>query len=604
MADFDALAQAERILSAAKDGDQKDSRSHRDDRDHRDHRDRRSHRDDRDRDRDRDHRRRDEDRYTPRRDDYDRRERDHRGDRERGDGYRERDRGDRDRRRYDDRPPRHRDDGGRRERHDEFRERERGGGGGGGGGGRGRRGRDEYGTPERRSPTPDGAVPLSKRIRRASGWDVCAPGYEGYTAMQAKHTGMFNLPGANRTPLAPNILGMTGALPPIHYGQGSFAPGTAAPNLARQSRRLYVGNITYEANETNLQEFFNRKMVEMKIGTGQAGDPVIGVQINHEKSYAFVEFRSSEDATAAMAFDGIMFQAGPLKIRRPKDYTGSDLSAPMGVHVPGVVSTNVPDSINKIFVGGLPTYLDENQVMELLKSFGELKAFNLVRENGNGASKGFAFFEYVDPSVTDIATQGLNGMELGDRFLVVQRASIGAKPGMPGIPPEFFPPAMPRPIAPIGQDADPNPYKHTILLLLNMVAPEDLNDDGEYAEIVEDVREECSKYGDIRGLVIPRPAKKEKSKWDANAGALVTAGGVPLGAGSVGGNSETKSDEARGVGRVYIKFEDADGASAALRALAGRAFAGRSIIATLLADDADHTPPIHELFPNDVAPRE
>lgn len=101
--------------------------------------------------------------------------------------------------------------------------------------------------------------------------------------------GMFNLPGANRTQIVPNILGVTGALPPIHYGQGSFAPGPGVPNLARQSRRLYVGSITYEANETNLQEFFNRKMAEMKIGTGQAGDPVIGVQINHEKSYAFVE---------------------------------------------------------------------------------------------------------------------------------------------------------------------------------------------------------------------------------------------------------------------------------------------------------------------------
>lgn len=62
------------------------------------------------------------------------------------------------------------------------------------------------------------------------------------------------------------------------------------------------------------------------------------------------------------------------------------MSAP-SIHVPGVVSTNVPDSINKIFVGGLPTYLNEEQVMELLKSFGDLKAFNLVRENGNGASK-------------------------------------------------------------------------------------------------------------------------------------------------------------------------------------------------------------------------
>ena len=82
-----------------------------------------------------------------------------------------------------------------------------------------------------------------------------------------------------------------------------------------------------------------------------------------------------------------MFLSVPLKIRRPKDYAGSDLSAPAGMHVPGVVSTNVPDSINKIFVGGLPTYLNEEQVMELLKSFGELKAFNLVRENGNGVSK-------------------------------------------------------------------------------------------------------------------------------------------------------------------------------------------------------------------------
>jgi splicing factor U2AF subunit len=88
-----------------------------------------------------------------------------------------------------------------------------------------------------------------------------------------------------------------------------------------------------------------------------------------------------------MAFDGIIFINGPLKIRRPKDYGGIDMSMQPSVHVPGVVSTNVPDSINKIFVGGLPTYLNEEQVMELLKSFGELKAFNLVRENGNGASK-------------------------------------------------------------------------------------------------------------------------------------------------------------------------------------------------------------------------
>ena len=39
--------------------------------------------------------------------------------------------------------------------------------------------------------------------------------------------------------------------------------------------------------------------------------------------------------------------------------------------VPGVVSTVVPDSLQKVFVGGLPNYLNEEQVdkhtLELLK---------------------------------------------------------------------------------------------------------------------------------------------------------------------------------------------------------------------------------------------
>jgi splicing factor U2AF 65 kDa subunit len=94
-----------------------------------------------------------------------------------------------------------------------------------------------------------------------------------------------------------------------------------------------------------------------------------------------------------MAFDGIIFLNGPLKIRRPKDYGGEPIAQP-AVQVPGVVSTNVPDSINKVFVGGLPTYLNEENVMELLKSFGELKAFNLVRENGNGPSKVSISFDH------------------------------------------------------------------------------------------------------------------------------------------------------------------------------------------------------------------
>ena len=273
-----------------------------------------------------------------------------------------------------------------------------------------------------------------------------------------------------------------------------------------------------------------------------------------------------------------------------------------GVHVPGVVSTNVPDSINKIFVGGLPTYLNEEQVMELLKSFGDLKAFNLVRENGNGPSKvnfswfvakhcsylfnfqGFAFFEYVDVGVTDVAIQSLNGMELGDRYLVVQRASVGAKPGTPGMIPNLpydqFP-EIPRPIMPAGKDPATD---SRILLMLNMVTPDDLTDDQEYGDLYEDVKEECSNYGAVEDLRIPRPVKKDKSKWAPGEGGQIAA------------QDAVRLDEASGVGRVYVKYKDSESATAALNNLAGRSFAGRSIIATLLSEDSQTTPPLNIIF--------
>ncbi len=107
--------------------------------------------------------------------------------------------------------------------------------------------------------------------------------------------GLFNLPGANRSQPTPTIIGV----PPVQFPSfGSFPPpggpgSIGAPNLARQSRRLYVGNITYEANEENVHTFFTAKMEEMGFTRSGPGDPVLAVQVNHEKSYAFVEVRCS-----------------------------------------------------------------------------------------------------------------------------------------------------------------------------------------------------------------------------------------------------------------------------------------------------------------------
>jgi splicing factor U2AF subunit len=70
---------------------------------------------------------------------------------------------------------------------------------------------------------------------------------------------------------------------------GSSHPASFGATPVRQSKRLYVGNVTEAIQEQPLLEFFNGKMHENKFAADMPGDPVASVQVNVEKGYAFVE---------------------------------------------------------------------------------------------------------------------------------------------------------------------------------------------------------------------------------------------------------------------------------------------------------------------------
>ncbi|KAF4080449.1 hypothetical protein AMELA_G00171390 [Ameiurus melas] len=419
----------------------------------------------------------------------------------------------------------------------------------------------------RRSRSP----PREKKKKIKKYWDVPPPGFEHITPMQYKA-----MQAAGQIPAT--------ALLPTMTPDGLAVTPTPVPvvgsQMTRQARRLYVGNIPFGITEESMMDFFN---AQMRLGglIQAPGNPVLAVQINQDKNFAFLELRSVDETTQAMAFDGIIFQGQSLKIRRPHDYQPlPGMSENPSVYVPvdqsctsawrnfnpflsteqlqlwdvGVVSTVVPDSAHKLFIGGLPNYLSDDQVKELLTSFGPLKAFNLVKDSATGLSKGYAFCEYVDVNLNDQAIAGLNGMQLGDKKLLVQRASVGAKnatltsinetpvtlqvPGlmnssmnqMGGIPTE-------------------------VLCLMNMVAPEELLDDDEYEEIVEDVRDECSKYGQVKSIEIPRPVD-----------------GL----------------EIPGTGKIFVEFTTVFDSQKAMQALTGRKFANRVVVTKYCDPDAYH----------------
>ncbi|XP_042150856.1 splicing factor U2AF 65 kDa subunit [Oncorhynchus tshawytscha] len=152
------------------------------------------------------------------------------------------------------------------------------------------------------------------------------------------------------------------------------------------------------------------------------------------------------------------------------------------------------------------------------------------------------------------AIAGLNGMQLGDKKLLVQRASVGAKnvalTGMNQTPVILqVPGLMSTSMALLGG------LPTEVLCLMNMVVLEELLDDEEYEEIAEDVRGECSKYGQVKSIEIPRPVD-----------------GL----------------EVPGTGKIFVEFMTLFDSQKAMQALTGRKFANRMVVTKYCDPDAYH----------------
>jgi len=328
--------------------------------------------------------------------------------------------------------------------------------------------------PKKKEPTPDltDTIPIDQRKRRLTMWDIKPPGYENVTAEQAKLSGMFPLPGAPRqAQMDPSRLQAFINAPP-----GIAVNNTALkPSNSRQSKRLFISDLPPMITEETFHAFFTALLNNINI-TEAAADPVIAAQLNPTATFGMLEFRNTADATLCLAFDGIEFDESgvKLKIARPKDYIIPQYSeADANQIVPGEISSNVPDSLNKICVSKIPIHLVESQIIELLTSFGDLKAFVLAKDRETEESKGVAFCEYLDPATTEIAVEGLNGMELGDSLLKVQRASIGVKQSAAA---EMGINAMAMMAGTTSSEMEGG----RVLQLLNMVTAEELMDGEEY----------------------------------------------------------------------------------------------------------------------------
>lgn len=324
---------------------------------------------------------------------------------------------------------------------------------------------------------------------------------------------------------------------PINIGQdGDFM------HADRAGRRIYVGNLPLDAKESEVRDFFNAVMIAAGGATRKPGNSVLGVFLNLSKKFGFVEFRNAVEATQVMDLDGIKFKGLSLKIGRPANYnpTASCIaarSAPkLNLAKLGIVPTHVPNGPGKIYLGGIPYNLSIDQVRELLCTYGPLRGLWLSHDPATGMSKGYGFAYYENEDVTYAAIQGLNGLEIGDRKLIVKKHEAAKEGGMKDI---------------AGNKAKPASYTRT-LVMLNMVADDDLKDPQELEDIKNDIATECSNYGKLIDIFVPGLNENGRA--------------MP------------------GTGKVYGQFATIEAAKKCKHALQGRSFADRTVVVTFYDD--------------------
>ena len=147
-------------------------------------------------------------------------------------------------------------------------------------------------------------------------------------------------------------------------------------------------------------------------------------------------------------------------------------------------------------------------------------------------------------------------MQLAEKKLIVQLASVGAKNAPANPTSSSSMPMMPINVQVPGLNLSAGDVPATeVLCLLNMVTEDELEDDEEYDEILEDVKEECNKYGQVKSIEIPRPIR-----------------GVDV----------------PGVGKIFVEFTSKSECQKAQKALTGRKFANRVVVTSYYDPDKYH----------------
>ncbi|KAK8789834.1 hypothetical protein WA158_006614 [Blastocystis sp. Blastoise] len=347
-----------------------------------------------------------------------------------------------------------------------------------------------------------------------------------------------------------------------------IATGYALNNFSlaqqpRSQRRLHFGNLV-DCTQEELCEFVEN-IVKKCVNQNVALPCTIGADMHCDKGYALVEFKSAEVCSACLVLSGLIFKGQPIKVNRPIDYDQFDITShidhPIALDLSKLemnilgeskeVPLNPLQEDSKIFIGNIPPLLTESQlyIFELNKGYAyiifdtkedaekvcnEMNNFPLGEETitVRMAKKFGSSADTTSPVATAVSPDGTVSP-------IVETPTPAPTPATTNFSDNLISPegAMVSPIisetkqtltaltdtidasteegktvaASLLQQATSNTTQtmklsdpSRVLILYNMITKEELANDEEYMDIKNDIETECTKYGQVLSVIIPR----------------------------------------------------------------------------------------------------
>lgn len=183
--------------------------------------------------------------------------------------------------------------------------------------------------------------------------------------------------------------------------------------------KLFIGGLSMNTTQENLRKYFE--------SFGEVADCVLMMDRTTSKSrgFGFVTMKNPGDVQAILAEKSHILDGKTIDCKEaiPKSSDPGDPSKSM-----------VDVKTKKIFVGGLPHALTEEQITEYFGKYGKVVECQIMKDRENGKPRGFGFVTFDNEEAVEKVLANLKEHKLMDKWVECKKATPKAAPPKPAVP--------------------------------------------------------------------------------------------------------------------------------------------------------------------------